>query len=134
MRDPPVRDRLIAPCAKLWLARRIAPFDPLVTTSVLAYNESCRYYAADKAGIVILQDMVQHYGDGAVRQVTLSLSVCLSACLSVCLSVCLSLSVSHTRAQGGLPAEARYYWSDLKAMIDGIGNHPCIIQWCGVLI
>jgi hypothetical protein len=31
--------------------------------------------------------------------------------------------------QGGLPAEARYYWSDLKAMIDGIGNHPSIIQW-----
>lgn len=56
------------------------------------------YYAADKAGIVILQDMVQHYGDGAVRQ-------------------------------GGLPAEARYYWSDLKEMIDGIGNHPSIIQW-----
>ncbi len=56
------------------------------------------YYAADKAGIVILQDMIQHYGDGAVRN-------------------------------GGLPAEARYYWSDLKAMIDGIGNHPSIIQW-----
>ena len=31
--------------------------------------------------------------------------------------------------QGGLPAEARYYWSDLKAMIDGRGNHPSIIQW-----
>ena len=44
------------------------------------------YYAADKAGIVILQDMVQHYGDGAVRQ-------------------------------GGLPAEARYYWSDLKVCL-----------------
>jgi hypothetical protein len=57
----------------------------------------CADYAADKAGIVILQDMVQHYGDGAVRE-------------------------------GGLPAEARYYWSDLKEMIDGIGNHPSIIQ------
>jgi hypothetical protein len=64
----------------------------------LQVNPDRWYYAADKAGIVILQDMVQHYGDRAVQK-------------------------------GGLPAEARYYWHDLKAMIDGVGNHPSIIQW-----
>jgi len=51
------------------------------------------YFAADKLGIVIAQDMVQHYGDGK--------------------------SV----------ARAHYYWHDLKALVDGRGNHPSIIQW-----
>ena len=26
-------------------------------------------------------------------------------------------------------ARARYYWHDLKALIDGRGNHPSIYQW-----
>jgi len=56
-------------------------------------NSEQWYYIADTLGIVIFQDMVQHYGDGA-----------------------------------SIPEE-RYYWHDLKAMIDGRGNHPSIIQW-----
>merc|ERR1711934_1296261 len=36
--------------------------------------------------------------------------------------------VQHYGDGASVPEE-RYYWHDLKAMIDGRGNHPCIVQW-----
>jgi len=62
------------------------------------------YFAADKLGIAVAQDAVQHYGDstqgpGAPYQ----------------------SNNGHARAP--------YYWSDLKALVDGRGNHPSIIQY-----
>ena len=43
-------------------------------------NPARWYYAADKLGIMIAQDMIQHYGDGAVRQGGKPAEVCLDLC------------------------------------------------------
>lgn len=51
------------------------------------------YYHADRLGIVVQQDMVQHYGDPFSTP------------------------------------DPVLYMQDLKAMIDGRYNHPCIVQW-----
>ena len=82
------------------------------------------YYAADKLGIVILQDMVQH-----CAHLTSLICAFHSPSLIMDLARCVGADGDGAVHQGGLPAEARYYWSDLKAMIDGRGNHPSIIQW-----
>ena len=50
------------------------------------------YYAADRVGVVIFQDMVQKYGGAKADLIP-------------------------------------YFVADLKAMINGRGNHPCIVQW-----
>lgn len=50
------------------------------------------YYAADRLGVVVLQDMIQKYG-------------------------------------GATKATVPLFVQDLKAMILGRGNHPCIVQW-----
>eukprot|EP01051_Picozoa_sp_SAG22_P008114 SAG22_NODE_601_length_8666_cov_7.089413_5_plen_669_part_00 len=60
------------------------------------------YYEADRLGIVVAQDMVQVYGYPWIQ--------------------------GHIN-QNQSTAQPRYYWHDLKALIDGRGNHPCIIQW-----
>ena len=50
------------------------------------------------------QDVVQHYGDSVQGRGTMM------------------------QSNNG-NARARYYWHDLKALIDGRGNHPSIYQW-----
>ena len=60
------------------------------------------YYAADRLGILVAQDMVQVYGYPWIQG---------------------HINNNHSTAK------ARYYWNDLRALIDGRGNHPCIFQW-----
>ena len=62
------------------------------------------YYHADRLGVVVAQDVVQHYGD-AVQG-----------------------AGSEMQSDNG-GAKARHYFHDLKALIDGRGSHPCIIQY-----
>ncbi|EGD76874.1 hypothetical protein PTSG_12695 [Salpingoeca rosetta] len=57
-------------------------------------NSERWYYYADLLGIVVFQDMVQHYGD------------------------------AH-----GIKPDPDLYFQDLRAMIVGRFNHPCIVQW-----
>jgi beta-galactosidase/beta-glucuronidase len=62
------------------------------------------YYHADRLGVLVAQDMVQHYGDGVQGG-------------------------GRVYQSNNGAAKARYYWRDLKAMIDGRSNHPSIFQW-----
>jgi len=62
------------------------------------------YYHTDRLGILVAQDVVQHYGDGVQGPGT-----------------------EYQSNNGG--ARARYYWQDLKALIDGRSNHPSIFQY-----
>ena len=62
------------------------------------------YYHADRLGVMVAQDMVQHYGDSVQGRGT------------------------EMQSDNG-NAHARYYWHDVKALIDGRGSHPCIFQW-----
>merc|ERR1740129_2366902 len=67
-------------------------------------NPERYYWHADRLGVVVAQDMVQHYGDcGRVGPPTGS------------------WFNGHARA--------RYYFHDLKAMIDARANHVSIIQY-----
>lgn len=60
------------------------------------------YYAADRLGILVAQDMPQHYGYPWIQG---------------------HINGNHSTAR------PHYYWHDLQAMIEGRGNHPCIFQW-----
>eukprot|EP01047_Picozoa_sp_COSAG01_P044194 COSAG01_NODE_3979_length_5471_cov_3.013217_4_plen_156_part_00 len=62
------------------------------------------YYHADRLGVVVAQDVVQHYGDSVQGRGT------------------------AMQSNNG-NARARYYWHDLKALVDGRGSHPCIFQF-----
>ena len=59
------------------------------------------YYAADRLGVMVAQDMVQHYGYPWIQG---------------------HINGNHSTA------EPSYYWHDLKALIEGRGNHPCIFR------
>ena len=62
------------------------------------------YYHADRLGVVVMQDVVQHYGDSVQ-----------------------GAGSEYQSNNGG--AKARHYFHDLKALIDGRGSHPAIVQW-----
>jgi beta-galactosidase/beta-glucuronidase len=55
-----------------------------------------------RLGILVAQDMVQVYGYPWIQG---------------------HINQNHSTAK------PRYYWNDLKALLDGRGNHPCIFQW-----
>ena len=60
-----------------------------------------RYYHADKAGVVVLQDMVQHF----------------------------NYHVDESGEKQNLPIDTDLFTADWKAAINGRKNHPCILQW-----